>query len=242
MPLRDAGTGLTQECRTTYLPGEHLMDQTNGLPNSDAELTVRLRDGDEAAFMDLVDRHAAAMLRVASMYVPRAVAEEVVQDTWVAVLQGISRFEERSSLKTWIFSILMNRVRSQAHRERRSIPFSAVAAEDAGGDEPALEPDRFLGADHPEWPHHWAKPPESWGDSPEQRLLSAEVRGEIQRAIDALPPGSREVVTLRDVEGWTTDEVSELLRITPNNQRVLLHRGRSRVRRALEQYFAGGTE
>lgn len=207
----------------------------------DAELVVRLRDGDEAAFMTLVDRHAAAMLRVASMYVPRAVAEEVVQDTWVGVLQGIVRFEGRSSLKTWIFSILMNRVRTQAQRERRSVPFSALT--DATTDrEPGLEPDRFLAADHPQWPHHWAKPPESWGDSPEERLLSTEVRAEIQRAIDALPAGPREVITLCDVEGWSTEEVCGLLGITPNNQRVLLHRARSKVRQALERYFAGGVD
>lgn len=191
--------------------------------------------------MTLVDRYAATMVRVASTYVPRAVAEDVVQDTWVAVLKGISRFEERSSLKTWIFSILTNRVRTQAQRERRSLPFSAVAPDAVLGEEPALEADRFLGADHPEGPHHWAKPPEPWGDSPEERMLSTEVRTEIQRAIDALPPGPREVMTLRDVEGWTSEEVSDLLRITANNQRVLLHRGRSKVRRALEQYFAGGT-
>jgi len=209
---------------------------------SDTHLVARLRDGDEAAFMTLVDRHAAAMLRVASMYVSRAVAEEAVQDTWVGVLQGIARFEERSSLKTWIFSILMNRVRTQAQRERRTVPFSAVGApESQAGDEPALEPERFLGADHREWPNHWANPPEPWTETPEQRLLSSEASAEIRRAIDALPPGPREVITLRDVEGWTPDEVSDLLRITPNNQRVLLHRARSKVRRALELYFAGGT-
>jgi RNA polymerase sigma-70 factor, ECF subfamily len=212
------------------------------LSNPDADLVVRLRAGDETAFMVLVDRHASAMLHVASMYLPRAVAEEIVQDTWVAVLKGIDRFEARSSLKTWIFSILMNRVRTQAQRERRSVPFSAVAPETVAAGDPALEPDRFLAADHPQWPHHWAKPPQPWGDSPEERLLSAEVRGEIQRAIDALPAGPREVITLRDVEGWTPEEVSDLLHITPNNQRVLLHRGRSRVRRVLEQYFTGGTQ
>jgi RNA polymerase sigma-70 factor (ECF subfamily) len=210
--------------------------------HADADLVAPLRDGDEAAFMTLVDRYAAPMVRLASMYVPRPVAEDVVQDTWVAVLNGISRFEERSSLKTWIFSILMNRVRTQAQRERRSVPFSAVASEAALDDEPALDPDRFLGADHPEWPHHWAKPPESWGESPEQLLLSTEVRAEVQRAVDALPGGQREVVTLRDIEEWTPEEVSELLRITLNNQRVLLHRGRSKVRRALERYFAGGPD
>ena len=208
---------------------------------AEAEIVARLRDGDETAFMSLVEQHAAAMLRVASMYVPRAVAEEVVQDTWVAMLQGIVRFEGRSSLKTWIFSILMNRVRTQAQRERRSVPFSALA-DPVAEQEPALDPDRFLGADHPQWPHHWARPPESWGDSPEERLLSIEVRAEIQRAIEALPPGPREVITLCDVEGWSPEEVCDLLRITPNNQRVLLHRARSKVRQALERYLAGGVD
>ncbi|HEV2357591.1 MAG TPA: sigma-70 family RNA polymerase sigma factor [bacterium] len=206
---------------------------------ADADAVARLRDGDEAAFVSLVDRHAAAMLRVASMHLPRAAAEEVVQDTWLGVLQGIAGFEQRSTLKTWIFSILMNRVRTQAQRERRSVPFSALA--DAPSDqEPAVEPGRFLGADHPRWPGHWASPPESWGDSPEERLLSAEVRAEIQHAIDRLPPDQREVITLRDVEGWAGEEVSTLLQITPNNERVLLHRARSKVRRALERYFGEG--
>lgn len=209
-------------------------------PGDDAGIVGRLRDGDEAAFMSLVERHAATMLRVASMYVPRAVAEEVVQDTWGGVLQGIGRFQERSSLKTWIFSILMNRVRTLAQRERRSVPFSALA-DTVLDDESTVDPGRFLGADHPRWPHHWARPPESWDDSPEERLLSAEVQEEIRRAIDALPPGPREVITLCDVEGWTAEEVCELLRITPNNRRVLLHRARSKVRQVLERHLAGGS-
>lgn len=203
---------------------------------ADAELVARLRAGDEAAFLTLVEEHGPAMLRFASMHLPRAVAEEIVQDTWLGVLQGVGRFEQRSALRTWIFSILMNRVRTQAQRERRSLPFSALA--DAGADaEPALPPERFLGADHPQWPHHWAAPPKNWGDAPEERLLSAEVRAEIQRAIDTLPPGQREVITMCDIEGWTAEEACELLRITPGNQRVLLHRARSKVRHALEQYF-----
>lgn len=176
------------------------------------------------------------MLRLASMHLPRAVAEEAVQDTWVAVLQGLGRFEQRSTLKTWIFSILMNRVRTQVQREGRTLPFSSFDSGEAGGD-PALPPERFLPADHPTWPHHWAAPPRNWGESPEDRLLSAEVRAEIQRAIDALPAGQREVITLSDVEGWTPDEVSQLLGITSGNQRVLLHRARSKVRHALERYF-----
>jgi RNA polymerase sigma-70 factor (ECF subfamily) len=164
------------------------------------------------------------------------VAEDVVQDTWIGVLQGLGRFEERSALKTWIFSILMNRVRTQAERERRTLPFSALADETADP-ESALPPERFLRGDHPASPFHWAAPPKNWGDSPEDRLLSAEVRAEVQHAIDALPPGQREVITLSDIEGWTAEEVSGVLRITPINQRVLLHRARSKVRHALERYF-----
>lgn len=199
-------------------------------------MVARLRTGDEAAFLSLVERHGPAMLRIASMHLPRAVAEEVVQDTWVGVLQGIGRFEQRSALKTWIFTILMNRVRTQAQRDGRSLQFSALDGAE-GGAESALPADRFFPADHPQWPHHWAAPPKDWGDSPEDRLLSAEVRTEIQRAIDALPPGQREVITLCDVEGWSAEEACELLRIRPGNQRVLLHRARSKVRLALERYF-----
>lgn len=205
-------------------------------PDADAGIVARLRAGDEAAFLSLVERHGPVMLRLASMHLSRAVAEEAVQDTWVGVLRGIGRFEQRSALKTWIFTILMNRVRTQAQREGRSLPFSALepAPDDA---ESALPADRFLPADHPRWPHHWAAPPKDWGGSPEDRLLSAEVRTEIQRAIDALPPGQREVITLCDVEGWSAEEACELLGITPGNQRVLLHRARSKVRLALERYF-----
>ena len=203
---------------------------------ADAEVVARLRAGDEQAFLSLVERHGPAMLRFASRHLPAAAAEDVVQDTWIGVLQGVGRFEERSALRTWIFSILMNRIRTQAERERRTLPFSALADETANP-EPALPPERYLGADHPESPYHWAAPPKSWGGSPEDRLLSAEVRAEIQHAIDALPPGQREVITLSDVEGWTAAEVGDLLRITPVNQRVLLHRARSKVRHALERYF-----
>ncbi|HKX18702.1 MAG TPA: RNA polymerase sigma factor [bacterium] len=205
-------------------------------PGGDAEILGQLRAGDEAGFLSLVERHGPAMLRLASVHLSRAVAEEAVQDTWVAVLQGLNRFEQRSSLKTWIFSILMNRVRTQAQREGRTRPFSSFDT-GAAGEEPALPDERFFPADHPEWPHHWAAPPKDWGASPEDRLLSEEVRAEIHRAIDGLPAGQREVITLSDVEGWTADEVSGLLGITAVNQRVLLHRARSKVRHALERYF-----
>jgi RNA polymerase sigma-70 factor (ECF subfamily) len=217
---------------------EHTVGGRNGgRPRpADADAVARLRAGDEAAFLSLVEQHGPAMLRFASRHLSPAVAEDVVQDTWIGVLQGVGRFEERSALKTWIFSILMNRIRTQAERERRTLPFSALADETADP-ESALPEDRFLGSDHSKSPHHWAVPPTSWGESPEDRLLSAEVRAEIQRAIDALPPGQREVITLSDIEGWTAEEVTDLLRITPVNQRVLLHRARSKVRHALERYF-----
>lgn len=207
-----------------------------GSHGGDGQIVARLRGGDETAFLNLVEQYGPPMLRFASRHLTPAAAEDVVQDAWIGVLQGVARFEERSSLKTWIFSILMNRIRTQAARERRTLPFSALAEETAGSD-PALPPDRFLGTNHPESPYHWAVPPKSWGDSPEDRLLSEEVRAQIQRAIDALPTGQREVITLSDVEGWTAEEVCDLLRITPANQRVLLHRARSKVRHALERYF-----
>lgn len=202
----------------------------------DKDLVDRLRAGNEAAFAAVLDRHSAAMLRLASVHLTRAAAEEVVQDTWLAVLEGIGRFEGRSSLKTWIFSILMNRTSTRVQRERRSLPFSALS-DSTEGVEPSVDPSRFLGADHPRWPRHWATPPKSWGESPEEWLLTRESQLRIQEAIDVLPAGQRQVITLCDVEGWEAEDVCRLLGLTRTNQRVLLHRARSRVRRALEQYF-----
>lgn len=188
--------------------------------------------------MILLERHSGAMLRLASIYLPRAVAEEIVQDTWLGVLQGIGSFEARSTLKTWIFAILMNRTKSQMQREGRSIPFSAMSDPATASDEPAVDPSRFIEIPHdPLWPYHWAVSPKRWGESPEDRLLLKEGQAEIQRAIEALPPGQREVITLCDVEGWEPAEVTVVLGISASNQRVLLHRARSKVRRALEQYF-----
>jgi RNA polymerase sigma-70 factor (ECF subfamily) len=132
----------------------------------------------------------------------------------------------------------MNRARTRAQREGRSVPFSALATPQSEADEPAVEPERFLPADHPRWPHHWAAPPPRWGDLPEERLLALETRTHIQQAIDTLPASQREVIALRDVEGWSAGEVCNALGLSEANQRVLLHRARSKVRRALEQYFA----
>jgi RNA polymerase sigma-70 factor (ECF subfamily) len=202
----------------------------------DLELLARLRRGDEAAFTQLVERLHGPMLRVAMIHVGnRAVAEEVAQDAWVGVLAQLDRFEGRSSLRTWVLRIVANRARTRAVRERRTLPFSSLDGAAEPG-RPAVEPERFLPAGH-RWAGHWASPPRSWGDVPEERLLSAETRAEVGRAVELLPPAQRAVITLRDVEGMTAAETCELLELTEGNQRVLLHRARSRVRRALERYL-----
>jgi len=197
--------------------------------NDEHALVAALRNGEEAAFRKLVEMYHAMLVRVARMYVStQAVAEEVAAETWLAVVEGIHRFEERSSLKTWIFRILTNRAKTRGIREGRSLPFSSLE-----GDEPAVEPDRFHSGDHP-WPGHWAAPPQGF---PEERLLAGETREVIENAIAALPPTQRAVITLRDVEGWSAEEVCNALTLTETNQRVLLHRARSAVRRALEEYL-----
>jgi RNA polymerase sigma-70 factor (ECF subfamily) len=206
----------------------------------DMALVRALRAGDEAAFATLVERYNGALLRLARMYVhDRAVAEEVVQDTWVGVLNAIDRFEPRASLKTWIFRILMNRARTSAKREGRSVPFSEAWERGSEGDEPAVDPERFLAADAPDdaGAGQWVSPPRDWGASPERAILAAETRAFVAEAIAALPPQQREVITLRDVEGWSSAEVRNVMNISEMNQRVLLHRARSKVRQALERYF-----
>jgi RNA polymerase sigma-70 factor (ECF subfamily) len=213
--------------------------QTDDREAGELRLIAALRAGDEVAFATLVDRYHSSLLRVASIYVAdRAQAEDVVQDTWVAVLRGLDRFEGRSSLKTWIFRILANRARSRAEREGRQIPFSALwsLADEPG--EPAVEPERFLPTDHPQWPHHWSVQPRGWTDIPEEQILSKETRASIATAIAALPTSQRLIISLRDVDGLTSDEARQILGVSEANQRVLLHRARSRVRQALETYFA----
>ena len=203
----------------------------------DAQLVGALRAGDEAAFIELVKRLNPSLLRVAQVYVPsRAVAEEVIQETWVGVINGIDRFEGRSSLKTWIFRILTNVAKTRAQREGRHIPFSAL---DQPGrvPEPAVEADRFLPADDPHWPGGWAMAPASW--RPEDRLVAKETREVVAQAIEGLPPSQRAVISLRDVEGWSPDEVCDVVGVSESNQRVLLHRARSKVRAELDRYFQG---
>ena len=204
--------------------------------NDERELVAALRQGDERAFVALVEKYGATMLRVAMSYVRnRAVAEEVVQETWCAVLTGIDGFEGRSSFKTWLFRILINRSMTRSERERRCTPFSAFAGEDR--DEPAVSADRFLGPDHPRYPGHWSAAPSDWSRLPEERLLSREVMRRVRAAIERLPRRQQEVLVLRDIEGWTPEEICDALRLTEVNQRVLLHRARSRIRNELERYL-----
>jgi RNA polymerase sigma-70 factor, ECF subfamily len=201
----------------------------------DAVLTKALAARDQDAFGFLLDRYNAPLLRLAGNYVPsRAVAEEVVQETWLAVIQGIDRFEGRSSVKTWLFSVLVNIARTRGVREHRSIPFSATATVD--DNEPAVDPSRFrrfrkAGT--------WKQPPDPWPD-PEQQVVAREELDVVQTAIEALSGAQREVITLRDVLGCTAGEVCDVLGLSEGNQRVLLHRARSKVRAAVEQHYGGG--
>jgi len=200
-------------------------------------LIEQLRSGNEAAFVSLVDRYAPTMLRLAMIYVRVwAVAEEVVQEAWVGILESLHRFEGRSSLKTWMFHILTNCAITRAQREGRSIPFSSLPDLDTDLDEPAVDLDRFLPADQ-QWAGHWVSFPSNWQEMPEERLLSQETRACLEQSIEALPPSQREIIVLRDIEGWTSEETCRFLSISEVNQRVLLHRARSKVRGALEKYF-----
>lgn len=194
------------------------------------------------AFSALVDRYHGAMIRFARGFVrDEAVAEEVVQDTWLGVLNGLPAFAGRSSLKSWIFAIVANKAKTRAGKEARSVPFSAMVAREVSRAEPAVDPDRFLGADA-EWPGHWSRPPESWGDRPEERLLRKEMMDHLTRILESLPAVQRMVITLRDVEGHDAKSVCNVLGVTETNMRVLLHRARSKVRGQLEQYFGNAVE
>jgi RNA polymerase sigma-70 factor (ECF subfamily) len=197
-------------------------------------LVAALRAGDEEAFRELVAANGSTLLRLALMYSPsRAVAEEAVQETWIAVLRSIDGFEGRSSLRTWICRILVNTARRRAGAEGRSLPFSALGYDDA---EPSVDPARFQ-RDGP-YAGHWVSFPYDPSGLPEERLLAGEVRAGIRDAISGLRTPQREVFVLRDVEGWSTVEVCDLLEITPGHQRVLLHRARAKIRQALEDLLS----
>jgi RNA polymerase sigma-70 factor, ECF subfamily len=211
----------------------------SGTAASDEETVAALRGGDERTFRDLFARSYPMMKRVARTYVTSdAVAEEVVQETWIAILTGIDRFEGRSALRTWIFSVLLNQAKNHRARENRALPFSSVAR--TGPEEPAVDPDRFQ-KDDDAWPGHWATPPRPW-HKPERRLFSLETRDRLKAALAGLPDRQRLIVALRDIEGYPAEEVCDLLGLSPENQRVLLHRGRSRLRAALEEYLDAADE
>ena len=199
---------------------------------ADAELLARLRAGDEAAFERLVARHHATMLAVAMTYVKgRATAEDVVQETWLGVIGGLDRFEGRSALKTWILSILVHKAKSRGVREARSVPFASL-----GPDEPAVAPERFRDRGEP-YPGHWRAFPRDWSASAASAAQDRETLRVVMGAIAALPPAQRTVIRMRDVEGYSPEEVCAALDVSEGNQRVLLHRARSRVRAVLEDHL-----
>ncbi|MFI5706462.1 RNA polymerase sigma factor [Kribbella sp. NPDC051620] len=207
------------------------------LPPDDV-LVAGLRAGDEDVFARLLDGWSSSMLRLARTFVStNASAEEVVQDTWLAVFQGVSRFEGRSSLKTWVYRILVHTARKRGAREQRTVPWTSLTAED----EPAVDPGRFRGRDDP-YPGGWLVFPQTWPNT-ESEVLAREVRSVVAAALDLLPARQQVVLTLRDIDGQSADEVCSLLEISSANQRVLLHRARAAVRSHLEQYYeatAGG--
>ena len=205
-------------------------------PAAEAELLARLRAGDEQAFERLVARHSATMLGVAQTYVKRrSVAEEVVQEAWLGVIAGLDRFEGRSSLKTWILSILVNKAKTRGVREARSVPFATLAPE---GDEPAVAPERFRGPGDA-FPGHWRAYPGNWHASADVTVQDRETLRVAMRAISELPAAQQTVIRMRDVEGYSSEEVCQALDVSEGNQRVLLHRARSRVRSALERHLDG---
>ncbi len=197
------------------------------------DLIRRLRAGDEPAFVQLVETHHGPLIRFALLFVAdRFVAEEVVQDTWMTVLTGLEGFEGRSALKSWIFSILANRAKTRGVREKRTVAFSDLTPAETD-DGPAVDPDRFSSSGG------WLAPPARWDHrTPESALLETETLGVAQQALETLPPNQRAVVTLRDVEGLDAAEVCNILDVSETNQRVLLHRGRAKVRAALERHMS----
>jgi RNA polymerase sigma-70 factor (ECF subfamily) len=215
-------------------PDTHLLAS-----DEDLALVDRLRAGDEAAFMMLVDRHQPSMLRIARMYVStQAVAEEVVQEAWLGIVKGLDRFEGRSSLRTWMYRIVANIAKTRGRAEGRSIAFSALAGDDT---DTGIDPSWFQDANG-RFPGGWTTFPDDWSTVPEDRLLGNETLGRIGRAIDGLPPMQAAVIRLRDVLGWSSEEVRNALDLSETNQRVPLHRARSRVRRELDAYLMSGSE
>lgn len=209
----------------------------DGATSDDSALVAALRHGDEAAFSTLVDQLHPSMVRLAQLFVrDRATAEEVVQDAWLGVLNGLDSFEGRSALRTWIFRIVANKARTRGRREARTVPFSSFATDDTDEEGASVDADRFAGPGFAS-NGHWHAPPEPWIDA-EGRVLAAETHAMVAAAIADLPERQRAVITLRDIDGWDADEVCNALDITATNQRVLLHRARTTVRHALEDYLS----
>jgi len=209
--------------------------------SEDAVLVARLQAGDESAFAHIVDAWSPMMLRVARTFVSTdASAQEIVQETWLGVVRGLDRFEGRSSVRTWVFRILTNLGKTRGVREARTVPLSSLSPSDTDG--PTVDPSRFRGADD-EWSNGWTPvgSPRAWSPSPEDAALAGESRSQVATALQDLPERQRTVVSLRDVHGMSADEVCVALDISPANQRVLLHRGRARLRETLEDYYRGLT-
>jgi RNA polymerase sigma-70 factor (ECF subfamily) len=205
-------------------------------------LIASLRSGDECAFTAVVARYQVAMTRVARGFVhDEATAEDVVQEAWLGILNGLAAFEGRGSLKSWIFAIVVNRAKTRATREGRSTPFSSLVSLETSGTEPAVDPDRFLDATA-KWPGHWSQPPVAWGADPEACLLHSETMAQLKRILDDLPPAQRTVISLRDIAGQDAESICNALGITETNMRVLLHRARSKVRGSLERYLTNTEE
>jgi len=233
---RSTRLGYITERRPMSRPVQPAQVATSAAPLSRADedaLLFRLRAGDRAAFAALVQRHGGAMVRFARFLTKSSsMAEDLVQETWVAALEGLEGFEGRSSLRTWLFRILANKARTRIARDRRSLPFSSLAQRDE--EEPAIDPDRF------DQTGSWKDPPGIWSeDNPERLAQGLETRAAIEAAIAGLPEAQRAVITLRDIDGLDADEICNLLAITVTNQRVLLHRARARVRQALERHLGG---
>jgi RNA polymerase sigma-70 factor (ECF subfamily) len=229
-------TRASDNVNVTPSGGPSTSDSTGDFTD-DQVLVAGLRRGDGDAFAWLIDRYDGSLRRLARTYVASAaVADDVVADTWLAVVKGIDRFEGRAAVSTWIYRILANIARTRGVREHRTIPFSSAAGALEEGAGPAVDPERFGVVGDPGY-GQWSAPPTPWNDEPEASLESQETLAAVRAAVEALPPAQREVITLRDLEGWTSTEVRNALDLSETNQRVLLHRARAKVRRALEQHF-----
>lgn len=220
--------------------GGQLEDDSNesSVFSDDSQLVRSVQSGDEVGFVAMRDRYQAPMMRLAAVYASdRTTTEEIVRETWAVALQRLDQFDGRSSLKTWLFRILIDRAKSRAATFGRNIPFAARWNPDHESAEPAVDPDRFLSADFPRYSHWWEEDPSAWDDRFRQDLHSPETQNYLAGVVAALPASWQELVILRDIEGCTPSEVSELLRVTKANQEMLLQRARSKLRNELEQHF-----